>query len=111
MLRRHINKERYEVLEFNDPVNVTGPAFVGVDGNGQNVNYNYIKAYDYFDLSGRVSVVENLSLTLTVQNIGNRKPPAVGSTIGSTAYNSGNTYRSTCEARGRRYAVSAHVKF
>ncbi len=42
------------------------------------VNFGHIKPYDYFDLSARVSVMENLSLTLTVQNIGNRKPPIVG---------------------------------
>ena len=43
--------------------------------------------------------------------MGNRKPPAVGSTIGSTGFNSGNTYPSTFDALGRRYAVSARLKF
>ena len=87
-------------------------AFVGTDAvTGQKVNYGYIKPYDYFDLSGRVSIVENLTLTLTVQNIGNRKPPVVGSTIGSTQFNSGNTFPSTYDALGRRYAVSARLKF
>ena len=107
LLWRHIDKFRQEPLD----VIASGPAFVGTDGIGAKVNYGYIKPYDYFDLSGRVSIVENLTLTLTVQNIGNRKPPAVGSTIGSTGFNSGNTYPSTFDALGRRYAVSARLKF
>lgn len=109
LLWRHIDKERQEP---DDVVNGNGPAFSGVSPiDGSTVNYGYIKPYDYFDLSGRVSVVENLSLTLTVQNLGNRKPPVVGTNIGSTAYNSGNTYPSTYDALGRRYAVTARVKF
>ncbi len=79
--------------------------------SGQTVNFTHIKPYDYFDLSTRVSVMENLSLVLTVQNIGNRKPPLVGTGVGSVAFNSGNTYPSTYDALGRRYAVAARVKF
>lgn len=111
LLWRHIDKERYEGVQITDLVNGTGPAFAGVDGDGNRANYNYIKPFDYFDLSTRISVMENLSLTLTAQNIGNRKPPIVGSTIGSTSFNSGNTYPSTYDALGRRYAVTARVKF
>jgi len=110
LLWRHIDKFRQEPASI-DPTDPTTVAFKGVDGAGATVNYGYIKPYDYFDLSGRVSVVENLSLTLTVANIGNRKPPATGSTIGSTGFNSGNTYPSTYDALGRRYSVSARVKF
>ena len=35
----------------------------------------------------------------------------VGNTIGSTTFNSGNIYPSTYDALGRRYAVSAKLKF
>ncbi len=110
LLWRHLDSEKQEPLDA-DPATGSGPAFKGTDGAGQNVNYGYIKPYDYFDLSARFSVMENLSLTFTAQNIGNRKPPSVGSTIGSTTFNSGNTYPSTYDALGRRYAVSARVKF
>ncbi|WP_255602546.1 TonB-dependent receptor domain-containing protein [Glacieibacterium megasporae] len=107
LLWRHIDKLNQEPLD----VIASGAAFIGTDGAGQTVNYGHIKPYDYFDLSTRISVLENLSLTLTAQNLGNRKPPATGSTIGSAAFNSGNTYPSTYDALGRRYAVTARVKF
>ena len=109
LLWRHLDKFRQEP---DDIANGNGAAFAGVSPvTGQNVNYGRIKAYNYFDLSTRISVMENLSLTLTAQNLGNIKPPSVGSTIGSTAFNSGNTYPSTYDALGRRYAVTARVKF
>ncbi len=109
LLWRHID---HFIQEPDDVQNGNGPAFAGVSPiDGSTVNYGHIKPYDYFDLSGRISVMENLSLTLTAQNIGNRKPPIVGSTIGSTAFNSGNTFPSTYDAMGRRYAVTARIKF
>ena len=37
--------------------------------------------------------------------------PELGSTIGSTSFNSGNTYPSTYDTLGRRFAVSARMKF
>jgi len=110
LLWRHIDKSNYEALAI-DPTDPTTRPFIGTDANGNTVNYGHIKPYDYFDLSTRIAVMENLSLTITAQNIGNRKPPVVGSTAGSTLYNSGNTYPSTYDALGRRYAVTAHVKF
>ena len=73
--------------------------------------YSKIKAYDYFDLSGRVSVMENLSLVLTVTNLLNKQPPVVGSNAGSTTFNSGNTFPSTYDALGRRYAMQVNLKF
>jgi outer membrane receptor protein involved in Fe transport len=46
-----------------------------------------------------------------VLNLFDKKPPVVGNTIGSTTFNSGNTYPSTYDALGRRFAVSARLKF
>ncbi|MGQ0278153.1 TonB-dependent receptor domain-containing protein [Sphingopyxis sp. P1IMeth2] len=73
--------------------------------------FRHIKAAHYFDLATRFNVSDNLVITMTVQNLLDKKPPIVGNTIGSTTYNSGNTFPSTYDALGRRYAISAKLKF
>jgi iron complex outermembrane receptor protein len=78
---------------------------------GQTFNFGHIPSYNYFDLAMRFSLNEHLDLTFTVQNLLNKLPPIVGSTIGSTTFNSGNTYPSTYDALGRRYAASARLRF
>jgi len=78
---------------------------------GTVVDFQKISSFDYFDLSGRVHLLENLTLTLTVNNIGDRKPPLVGSTAGSTSFNSGNTFPSTFDALGRRYTMQLGLRF
>ncbi|MBB5684654.1 TonB-dependent receptor domain-containing protein [Sphingobium boeckii] len=90
-------------------------AFAGTIGAGvlagKEVDFGRIKAYDYFDLATRAGISENLDLTFTVTNLFNKAPPIVGGTIGSTSFNSGNTYPSTYDALGRRFAVGARLKF
>ena len=78
---------------------------------GRTVNFGKIGAYDYFDLATRFGVSDNFDLTLTIINLFDKQPPIVGSTIGSTSFNSGNTYPSTYDALGRRFAVGARLKF
>lgn len=89
------------------------PDPTGTDPNGCVVDpkFRKIGAKHYFDLTGRFNVSENLVFTMTVQNLLDKKPPIVGNTIGSTTYNSGNTFPSSYDALGRRYAVSAKLKF
>jgi len=89
------------------------PDPTGTDPNGCVVDpqFRKIKAAHYFDLSTRFNVSENLTFTATVQNLLDKKPPLVGNTIGSTTYNSGNTFPSSYDALGRRFAVSAKLKF
>ncbi|WP_225207364.1 TonB-dependent receptor domain-containing protein [Novosphingobium huizhouense] len=111
-LWRHISGVRQEPAD----VLATGPAFEGTipDGSGalsgKTVNFGKINAYDIFDLTTRFNM-DRLTFTVAVQNLFNKKPPVVGNTIGSTTYNSGNTYPSTYDALGRRFAVSARMKF
>ncbi|MPS69172.1 MAG: TonB-dependent receptor [Novosphingobium sp.] len=108
LLWRHIDSFKYE--DF-------GEAFQGTLGDdvgalaGKNVNFNRIKAFDYFDLTTRFNATDNVTFTVTIQNLFDKKPPIVGSNIGSTAYNSGNTYPSTYDALGRRFAVAAKLRF
>ena len=79
--------------------------------SGRDVNFNRIPAYDFFDLATRFEVNDNTAITITVVNLLDKKPPIVGSTAGSTAFNSGNTYPSTYDALGRRYGVTARLRF
>lgn len=78
---------------------------------GRQVNFNRIRAYDYFDITARVGVSDNLSVVFSVQNLFDKEPPLVGGEAGSTAFNSGNTFPSTYDALGRRYVATARVRF
>jgi outer membrane receptor protein involved in Fe transport len=103
---RHISKMKVEP----GFTTWTGPLTGGLL-DGQEVDFSRIPAADYFDLATRIKVTENLNLTFTVQNLFDKQPPLVGSTIGSTQFNSGNTYPSTYDSLGRKFAVGARLKF
>jgi outer membrane receptor protein involved in Fe transport len=62
-------------------------------------------------VSIRFGLTDNFSMVLLASNIFDEEPPLLGSTVGSTAFNSGNTYPSTYDAVGRRYTASARLKF
>ena len=89
------------------------PNFATTDEFGCMVEdeFRQIKAASYFDLTLRWNVNDNFTFTAAVQNLFNKQPPMLGNTLGSTSYNSGNTYPSTYDALGRRFAFSARVKF
>ncbi|ABF54812.1 TonB-dependent receptor domain-containing protein [Sphingopyxis alaskensis] len=123
LLWRWIDRVDFEPQQLQDDIDAavaagtsptTGcPDPTGTDPNGCVVDpqFRSVKAQHYFDLTARFNVSENLVFTATVQNLLDNKPPLLGNTIGSTTYNSGNTYPSTYDALGRRYAVSAKLKF
>ncbi|MEA3067486.1 MAG: iron complex outerrane recepter protein, partial [Sphingomonadales bacterium] len=118
LLWRYIDKMRYEPglsplfsgtvasgpsssVFFNDPGNL----------NGKTVDFNHIKAFNYFDFTTRFNVNEHFDLTFVVTNIFDRKPPIVGNTAGSTSANSGNTFPAMYDPLGRRFAAGARIKF
>jgi outer membrane receptor protein involved in Fe transport len=70
-----------------------------------------IKAYSYVDLTVDWNVTKNLKLKLSVANAFDKKPPEVGSTIGTTSTNSGNTFPSYYDVVGRAYTIGATLKF
>lgn len=70
-----------------------------------------IPAYDYFDLSFGVRPTKNLSLNLTVNNLLDKDPPLVGSGVGGTSYNSGNTFPTIYDPIGRSYTLGARLTF
>ena len=73
--------------------------------------FRNIEAFDWFDLATRYEVNENFTFTFAIQNLLDKQPPLVGSSIGTTSFNSGNTYPSTYDSLGRRFAVGANIRF
>jgi outer membrane receptor protein involved in Fe transport len=120
LLWRHLSSFRQEPLDvinnfqaYSGPFpsnnsNLPGSPQQGAFGN---VNTGFIPSFDYFDLSTRIGVGDNLTLTLTVANLFDKKPPLTGQDIGSTSYNSGNTFPSTYDALGRTFKVGARMRF
>jgi iron complex outermembrane receptor protein len=89
------------------------PDFAGADPGGCMVDpaFRKIGARNYFDFTGRFNVNEHFTLTFTVFNLFDKKPPFVGNTVGTTSQNSGDTFPSTYDPLGRRFAASARIKF
>jgi outer membrane receptor protein involved in Fe transport len=121
LLWRHISAVQHEP---DDVLNGAGPSYSGpvpgtqsglpgapAPGSLGNRNFNFIEAHDYFDLSARIGVGDNLTLTLTVANLFDKQPPLTGQDVGSASFNSGNTYPSTYDALGRTFRVGARLRF
>lgn len=117
LLWRWVNKVRFEDQQLADDLaaataaGCTDPAGTDPDGCMIDPRFRTIKAYSWFDLTTRFEVSKNFDLTMSVFNLFDKKPPVVGGTVGSTSYNGGNTYPSSYDALGRRFAVSARLKF
>ncbi|MBC2776128.1 TonB-dependent receptor [Parasphingopyxis sp. GrpM-11] len=73
--------------------------------------YLAIDDASYFDLSVRSNVSENFDVTFSVNNLLDRDAPNVSGFIGSSTYNSGNTYPTTYDVLGRTYSVTGRVRF
>lgn len=102
VLWRYLAPAKYEPLALADDI---------ASGGGPVAAYQRIKAYHYFDLTTRFQATDRFSLLFAVRNVFDRKPPFVGSSIGSTSFNSGNTYPSTYDPLGRLFSVTARVTF
>jgi len=108
LLWRHIDKVIQEPLNAAAPTAANG--FFG-DDTPFFPAFRQIRAYDYFDLTGRFNILDNITLIATVSNLFDTKPPLVGASAGSTSFNSGNTFPSTYDALGRRYTMQINVRF
>ena len=73
--------------------------------------FRQVPAYNYYDLAFRASPTEQIELSLTVNNLFDKKPPLVGSGVGGTSYNSGNTFPTLYDPIGRSFTVGARLKF
>jgi outer membrane receptor protein involved in Fe transport len=119
LLWRYIGKVKFEPAQFQadldaalaDPATCPDP--LGADPGGciADPQFRKIGAKNYFDFATRFNVNEHFDLTFTVMNLFNKKPPIVGNTIGTTTFNSGDTFPSTYDPLGRRFAAGARIKF
>jgi iron complex outermembrane recepter protein len=114
LLWRHISAVRTEDGDsYRGPVPGTQSTLPGAPARGAfgTRDFNFVEAYDYFDLATRIGVGDNLTVTLTVANLFDKKPPITGQDVGSSSFNSGNTYPSTYDALGRTFRVGARLRF
>ena len=139
LLWRHLSKMKYEGIMsdcvargFTAPCTATTNTAVGAglfagtitsfpansifindpgNFNGKTVDFNHIKAFDYFDFTTRFNVNEHFDLTFGVNNLFDKKPPIVGNTAGTTSANSGNTFPASYDPLGRRFTAGARIKF
>ena len=98
---------------FNPPLSfiLDGVQYTNQPRTGVQPAFRRIKAYDYFDLALRFTPTEQFELSLTVDNLFDKDPPLVGSGVGGTAFNSGNTFPTIYDPIGRSYTVGARLKF
>jgi outer membrane receptor protein involved in Fe transport len=117
LLWRWIDGVKYEPRQLADDLaaaidaGCTDPEGADPDGCMVDPEFRTIPSEHYFDLTTRFNATDNMAFTFTVQNLFDNQPKVVGNTIGATTFNSGNVYPSTYDALGRRYAVSAKLKF
>lgn len=73
--------------------------------------YSKVDAYNYLDLSAIWNFNKHIRINVSIANATNKAPPIVGSNIGSTGSNSGNTFPQYYDAVGRYFSVGANIKF
>lgn len=98
LLWRHRGKMVYEKI-LNDPFRGQGNQFLTMD------------AANYFDLTYTKRWGKRWTLSLLVANLFEEDPPITGSFLGSTGWNSGNTYPSYYDVLGRRWSVTGTFRF
>lgn len=72
--------------------------------------FSTIDARNFVELAMNARVTEWLTATVTIDNIFNADPPNVGNTIGSTAFNSGNTFPTVFDTLGRRFTFGLRAR-
>jgi len=73
--------------------------------------FRHIGSYSYFDLGVSYNAPWNARLSLSVNNVLDRKPPMVGNNIAATRYNSGNSFPQWYDNIGRYVNLGVTFKF
>ncbi|WP_394001197.1 TonB-dependent receptor domain-containing protein [Luteimonas sp. WGS1318] len=73
--------------------------------------FSTIPSTSYFDLGVGYSAPFNAEISLSVNNLTDKRPPIVGSDIGSTTENSGNTFPQWYDTVGRYYNLGVTFRF
>ena len=108
---RHISHVTLEPFLTTAILPYTTPQTGGPNPSTVLGQFRRIPAYNYFDLAARATIGDNLELSLTVDNLGNKAPPLVGASVGGTAFNNGNTFPTIYDVLGRTYAMGVRLKF
>ncbi|MDJ0751551.1 MAG: TonB-dependent receptor [Woeseiaceae bacterium] len=85
--------------------------FAGSTEVNEGAAFLSMDSVSYFDLSYSKDFGDRLTVNLLVMNLTDEDPPIVGSFLGATGYNSGNTYPSNYDAIGRRWSLTGTVRF
>jgi outer membrane receptor protein involved in Fe transport len=73
--------------------------------------FSKIDAYHYVDMNAAWNVSKMIRLSVSVNNVANKRAPIVGGTIGTAVSNSGNTFPQHYDAVGRYVTFGATLKF
>ncbi|MBX9816297.1 MAG: TonB-dependent receptor, partial [Sphingomonas sp.] len=112
LLWRHLDPTTYEPrTQATQPAAGTVGSFGSTSPTTIVGAYRRIPAYNYLDLSLGINASKNLRFNLLIENLLGDNAPDVGNTIGSTTFNSGNTFPSLYDPLGRRFLFSAAVRF
>lgn len=112
LLWRHLDPTRYEPrTSATQPIAGSVGSFGSTNPATIVGAYRNIPAFNYLDLSVGAQVNKTFRIGLLVENLLDFDAPDVGNTIGSTAFNSGNTFPSVYDTIGRRFLVSGRLTF
>ena len=73
--------------------------------------FQHIASNNYFDLTFGYTYNDMIHLSLLVANVFDEDPPILGNEVGSTSFNSGNTFPSLFDTMGRIYNASIKLTF
>lgn len=115
VLWRHIGAVQYEPRTGTGPNTPPAAGKVGSFGSTDPrivvPSYRSISAFNFIDLNVGFDVTSDVRLSMLVENLFDKGAPELGNTIGSTSFNSGNTFPSLYDAVGRRFTMSARLRF